>query len=138
MQDINARPIRLISVLSMTIDGDTQRIEEAFIGTLKQHNATFLLAYDEPENKGRTLAKVAPTSLVINRQGDTSTILRFTLGQREQAHYQTAEGLLNLGTETSQFLVETNSKGGKVVVDYILYINGQHASNNRLTLNWTL
>lgn len=138
MTEIITHPIQLTTTLLATMDGETQQIDEAFTGTLKQHGDNFLLTYEDPENKGHATVKVAPNALVINRQGEVSTLLRFSLGEREHAHYQIAEGGLAIETETSDFLLEADNEGGKVEVAYTLYINGQYASDNRLTLNWTL
>lgn len=130
--------MNLQTLLHTTTDGETQTVENRFRGECSARGEKLLLSYDEPENRGRTLVKIEPLRAVIQRNGDARSQMYFEPGVRLKSAYQIAEGAFAIETETRRYDLSVTEDGGRLRLDYILYINGQKMSDNILTLNWTL
>ena len=130
--------MNLQTLLHTTTDGETQTVESRFRGECSARGEKLLLSYDEPENHGRTLVKIEPLRAVIQRNGDARSQMYFEPGTRLKSAYQIAEGAFDIETETRRYDLSVTEDGGRLRLDYILYINGQKMSDNILTLNWTL
>lgn len=128
----------ITSCLTTTIDGEEERFQECFHGTLKRLNQQILLSYEETENEGRTQVKISEQSVFIHRQGHIKSKLRFLLGRRERADYSTPMGALDMEIHTHRMEQEQTPKGGLLRLDYTIYVFGKHTSDNVLTLKWNL
>ena len=95
---------KFIFVISseITTDGDTSNIKLTTTGNYSKINGRWVLLYDEmSEDKTaviKTMVKVNDKSVTITRNGEGSSKLIVTEGERNMCHYRTQFGDIEAGT----------------------------------------
>lgn len=122
----------------ITTDGDTSNIELTTTGNYSRVNSRWVLLYDEmSEDKTaviKTMIKVDDKSVTITRNGEGSSKLIMTEGERNMCHYRTQFGDILLGVYCNEVNNELNDSGGKISMSYTLDVNASVLSENKVTI----
>ena len=122
----------------ITTDGDTSNIELTTTGNYSRVNGRWVLLYDEmSEDKTaviKTMIKVDNKSVTITRNGEGSSKLIMTEGERNMCHYRTQFGDILLGVYCNEVNNELSDSGGKISMSYTLDVNASVLSENKVTI----
>ena len=122
----------------ITTDGDTSNIELTTTGNYSRVNGRWVLLYDEmSEDKTaviKTMIKVDDKSVTITRNGEGSSKLIMTEGERNMCHYRTQFGDILLGVYCNEVNNELSDSGGKILMSYTLDVNASVLSENKVTI----
>ncbi len=122
----------------ITTDGDTSNIELTTTGSYSKLNGRWVLLYDEmSEDKTaviKTMIKVDDKSVTITRNGEGSSKLIMTEGERNMCHYRTQFGDILLGVYCNEVNNELSDSGGKILMSYTLDVNASVLSENKVTI----
>lgn len=122
----------------ITTDGDKSNIELTTTGNYSRVNGRWVLLYDEmSEDKTaviKTMIKVDDKSVTITRNGEGSSKLIMTEGERNMCHYRTQFGDILLGVYCNEVNNELNDCGGKILMSYTLDVNASVLSENKVTI----
>lgn len=104
---------------------------------LKEGDA-FCFSYMETEVTGmegtRTSVIVRPDEVVIDRDGLISSRMIFREGERNSFLYSTPYGTATLGINTRKIRHSFNENGGRMEVDYVMDMEHDMVSRNRIIL----
>lgn len=122
----------------ITTDGDKSNIELTTTGNYSRVNGRWVLLYDEmSEDKTaviKTMIKVDDKSVTITRNGEGSSKLIMTEGERNMCHYRTQFGDILLGVYCNEVNNELSDSGGKISMSYTLDVNASVLSGNKVTI----
>lgn len=122
----------------ITTDGDKSNIELTTTGNYSRVNGRWVLLYDEmSEDKTaviKTMIKVDDKSVTITRNGEGSSKLIMTEGERNMCHYRTQFGDILLGVYCNEVNNELSDSGGKISMSYSLDVNASVLSENKVTI----
>ncbi|MBQ3563968.1 MAG: DUF1934 domain-containing protein [Clostridia bacterium] len=122
----------------ITTDGDKSNIELTTTGNYSRVNGRWVLLYDEmSEDKTaviKTMIKVDDKSVTITRNGEGSSKLIMTEGERNMCHYRTQFGDILLGVYCNEVNNELSDSGGKISMSYTLDVNASVLSENKVTI----
>ena len=122
----------------ITTDGDKSNIELTTTGNYSRINGRWALLYDEmSEDKTaviKTMIKVDDKSVTITRNGEGSSKLIMTEGERNMCHYRTQFGDILLGVYCNEVNNELSDSGGKILMSYTLDVNASVLSENKVTI----
>ena len=122
----------------ITTDGDKSNIELTTTGNYSRVNSRWVLLYDEmSEDKTaviKTMIKVDDKSVTITRNGEGSSKLIMTEGERNMCHYRTQFGDILLGVYCNEVNNELSDSGGKISMSYTLDVNASVLSENKVTI----
>ena len=122
----------------ITTDGDKSNIELTTTGNYSRVNGRWVLLYDEmSEDKTaviKTMIKVDDKSVTITRNGEGSSKLIMTEGDRNMCHYRTQFGDILLGVYCNEVNNELSDCGGKILMSYTLDVNASVLSENKVTI----
>ena len=122
----------------ITTDGDKSNIELTTTGNYSRVNGRWVLLYDEmSEDKTaviKTMIKVDDKSVTITRNGEGSSKLIMTEGERNMCHYRTQFGDILLGVYCNEVNNELSDCGGKILMSYTLDVNASVLSGNKVTI----
>lgn len=122
----------------ITTDGDKSNIELTTTGNYSRVNGRWALLYDEmSEDKTaviKTMIKVDDKSVTITRNGEGSSKLIMTEGERNMCHYRTQFGDILLGVYCNEVNNELSDSGGKILMSYTLDVNASVLSENKVTI----
>ena len=122
----------------ITTDGDKSNIELTTTGNYSRVNGRWVLLYDEmSEDKTaviKTMIKVDDKSVTITRNGEGSSKLIMTEGERNMCHYRTQFGDILLGVYCNEVNNELSDCGGKILMSYTLDVNASVLSENKVTI----
>lgn len=122
----------------ITTDGDKSNIELTTTGNYSRVNGRWVLLYDEmSEDKTaviKTMIKVDDKSVTITRNGEGSSKLIMTEGERNMCHYRTQFGDILLGVYCNEVNNELSDGGGKISMSYTLDVNASVLSGNKVTI----
>ena len=122
----------------ITTDGDKSNIELTTTGNYSRVNGRWVLLYDEmSEDKTaviKTMIKVDDKSVTITRNGEGSSKLIMTEGERNMCHYRTQFGDILLGVYCNEINNELSDSGGKISMSYTLDVNASVLSENKVTI----
>ncbi|MBQ2296117.1 MAG: DUF1934 domain-containing protein [Clostridia bacterium] len=122
----------------ITTDGDKSNIELTTTGNYSRVNGRWVLLYDEmSEDKTaviKTMIKVDDKSVTITRNGEGSSKLIMTEGERNMCHYRTQFGDILLGVYCNEVNNELSDSGGKILMSYTLDVNASVLSENKVTI----
>ena len=131
---------KFIFVISseITTDGDTSNIKLTTTGNYSKINGRWVLLYDEmSEDKTaviKTMEKVNDKSVTITRNGEGSTKLIVTEGERNMCHYRTQFGDILLGVYCNEVENDLKDSGGTISMSYTLDVNASVLSENKVTI----
>ena len=122
----------------ITTDGDTSNIELTTTGSYSKLNGRWVLLYDEmSEDKTaviKTMIKVNDKSVTITRNGEGSSKLIVTEGERNMCHYRTQFGDILLGVYCNEVENDLKDSGGTISMSYTLDVNASVLSENKVTI----
>lgn len=122
----------------ITTDGDKSNIELTTTGNYSRVNGRWVLLYDEmSEDKTaviKTMIKVDDKSVTITRNGEGSSKLILTEGERNMCYYRTQFGDILLGVYCNEVNNELSDSGGKISMSYTLDVNASVLSENKVTI----
>lgn len=122
----------------ITTDGDKSNIELTTTGNYSRVNGRWVLLYDEmSEDKTaviKTMIKVDDKSVTITRNGEGSSKLIMTEGERNMCHYRTQFGDILLCVYCNEVNNELSDCGGKILMSYTLDVNASVLSENKVTI----
>lgn len=121
-------------------EGDESYTIEAD-GRLVQKGAAWYLTYEElleEQPATKVLVKIEPDHVAITRTNVTKTRLVFERGVVDHQPYQTAAGVMMLGTNTSELLIDIDEEEllGKVALAYSLSANGEVVGQYQVSLQF--
>ncbi len=128
----------IINVTSnATMQGD-ELIEVISPGTFEKVEGEFVAKYEETEISGMagtsTTLRIGDDYVVLEREGSTTTNMRFDTNKPAVSLYDTPYGMLELSIETKDLEIEVDDLGGKVQISYDMIVAGQEPLNTNLTL----
>lgn len=122
----------------ITTDGDKSNIELTTTGNYSRVNGRWVLLYDEmSEDKTaviKTMIKVDDKSVTITRNGEGSSKLIMTEGERNMCHYRTQFGDILLSVYCNEVNNDLSDCGGKILMSYTLDVNASVLSENKVTI----
>ena len=122
----------------ITTDGEKSNIELTTTGSYSRLNGRWVLLYDEmSEDKTtviKTIVKVDDKSVMITRNGDVSSKLIMTEGERNMCQYRTQFGDILLGVYCNEVINKLNDNGGTISMSYTLDVNASVLSENKVTI----
>ena len=122
----------------ITTDGDKSNIELTTTGNYSRVKGRWVFLYDEmSEDKTaviKTMIKVDDKSVTITRNGEGSSKLIMTEGERNMCHYRTQFGDILLGVYCNEVNNELSDSGGKISMSYTLDVNASVLSENKVTI----
>lgn len=122
----------------ITTDGEKSNIELTTTGNYSRLNGRWVLLYDEmSEDKTtviKTIVKVDDKSVMITRNGDVSSKLIMTEGERNMCQYRTQFGDILLGVYCNEVINKLNDNGGTISMSYTLDVNASVLSENNVMI----
>ena len=131
---------KFIFVISseITTDGDTSNIKLTTTGNYSKINGRWVLLYDEMSEDEtaviKTMVKVNDKSVTITRNGEDSSKLIVTEGERNMCHYRTQFGDILLGVYCNEVENDLKDSGGTISMSYTLDVNASVLSENKVTI----
>ena len=120
----------------ITTDGEKSNIELTTTGSYSRLNGRWVLLYDEmSEDKTtviKTIVKADDKSVMITRNGDVSSKLIMTEGERNMCQYRTQFGDILLGVYCNEVINKLNDNGGTISMSYTLDVNASVLSENNV------
>ena len=122
----------------ITTDGEKSNIELTTTGSYSRLNGRWVLLYDEmSEDKTtviKTIVKADDKSVMITRNGDVSSKLIMTEGERNMCQYRTQFGDILLGVYCNEVINKLNDNGGTISMSYTLDVNASVLSENNVMI----
>lgn len=133
------KKIRLCIVSRMRDDmGEMHETKTAHRGLLTKTAAGCVLEYDEEQDGERAHIALtcAHSRAEMLRTGMTSARLVFEPGRRTASAYVTIYGEIPVAVDTRQVTVLGDELGGKLTLDYAVYVGGDKTSDALLEITW--
>ena len=111
-------------------------IEVVSAGTYMRNKESHYLSYEEADDNGRITKnriKIMPELIEMVKQGTVATQMRFALGEKQFACYETPFGEFTLGMLTKEITLK-EEEGLDARLCYSLEINGEHVSDCELNI----
>ena len=122
----------------ITTDGEKSNIELTTTGNYSRLNGRWVLLYDEMSEDKTTVIKTIVTvddkSVMITRNGDVSSKLIMTEGERNMCQYRTQFGDILLGVYCNEVINKLNDNGGTISMSYTLDVNASVLSENNVMI----
>ncbi len=133
------KKIRLCIVSRMRDDlGEMHETKTAHRGVITKNAAGCILEYDEEQDGER--AHIALTCeqgrAEMLRTGMTSARLVFEPGKRTASAYVTIYGEIPVAVDTRRVTMLGDELGGKLTLDYAVYVGGEKTSDALLEIAW--
>ena len=122
------------TLITETTNG-TEEITQTFQGTLQQQGVLTLLTYDDPE-LGATRIFITEDRVRIVRKGTFTTQMVFLPNATTHSPYHTPGGTFDLGIHTTLLHHNLTPISGTLTAHYTLFLNGEEAAQNELTVKW--
>ncbi len=107
-------------------------------GTYYIKNGVYFIMYSESEITGMagtaTSIKAEPGRVTLNRMGTSQHKQVFETGLRHSVYYRTPFGTLYMNVTASMVDVNLTDSGGSINLEYVLEVDNQKVSDNRLAL----
>jgi len=139
--------IRMRIVSKMTDgEGNTFETKNARRGVLNAVNDGFELEYDDEQegerahivlsvHKGQTQRE---NWAQMNRRGMMSGKLMFRPGERIAGSYVTIYGEIPVAVDTRRVIAEQTAGGGRLMLDYDVYMGGERTSRAVMEITWRM
>lgn len=131
--------VRLCIVSRMRDDaGDMHETKNAHRGSLKKTARGVVLAYDEEQDgeKAHIELTCEGNYAQMVRRGMTSAKLVFEPGKRTNSAYVTMYGEIPVAVDTRRVAMLGDALGGKLTLDYAVYVGGEKTSDALLEIAW--
>ena len=133
------KKIRLCIVSRMRDDmGEEHEIKNAHRGLLCRTAGGVTLEYDEEQDGERAHIELTceGAHAQMLRKGMTSARLVFDPGKRTSSAYVTIYGEIPVAVETRKVQMLGDELGGKLTLDYAVYVGGEKTSDALLEVSW--
>ena len=133
------KKIRLCIISRMRDDqGETHEIKSAHRGWLRSTAQGFTLEYDEEQDgeKAHIELTCEGTRAQMLRKGMTSARLVFEPGKRTSSAYVTIYGEIPVSVDTRRVAMLGDETGGKMTLDYAVYVGGEKTADTLLEAAW--
>ncbi len=137
-----------LRVISKMIDpqGETWESKNARKGTLCQTPDGLVLEYDDEQEGERAhiVLTMKPGRMLgenrakMQRKGMTSGLLTFVPGARTSSSYVTMYGEIPIQIHTRAVAIESGEGGGRLMLDYDVYMGGERTSSAKMDVAWRL
>lgn len=138
MAELNQRVrVRIVSTM-IDPDGDRNEIKGAYSGTLRVENGETIVEYEEVQDgeRARIELRVGENRAQMVRKGMTNAKLTFVPGTRTSSAYVTMYGEIPVAVDTRVVAVEPTAVGGKITLDYDVYVSGERTSSTLFCMTW--
>lgn len=129
----------IISLVSKQDDNEEDSIEVVTPGDFYKKDDCYYAVYNETQITGMqdttTTLKINADKFSLIRIGSTSTNMNFMKKGEDIALYDTPYGTMELKIFTKNLDINVNDEGGKVMIDYIMSIEGYKPQNTVLEIN---
>ena len=109
------------------LDGECDRTEQQAVGTLTADGQALRLSYADDES--RTTLTVTADTVVIDRRGETASVMTLQVGLTHTCDYQTPYGAFSLGITTHRLDNRLTANGGTLNAAYRLDLGGGATEN---------
>lgn len=132
--------INMTKEVSITIEGTQMGAEEDSViitasGTYHMHSNKHYIQYEEQAEEGpgiiKNMIKIGPDQVEMTKKGDASSEMNFAINHKTEVIYRTPYGSLFFEARTSQIKVVEEENSIEVTMEYALYSNEDHISDNR-------
>ncbi|MPQ43015.1 DUF1934 domain-containing protein [Clostridium tarantellae] len=129
----------IISVSSIQMSGSEEKIEVVSVGEFYKTDDGYKAIYEESEISGMegttTKLDIKENSIILNREGTTSTTMEFKNNKDAIVLYNTPYGMLELKTITKKVDIDINEDGGKIDLEYLMIVANQEPLNTNLSID---
>lgn len=141
------KKVRLRVVSRMTDpDGDVMETKNARRGALREADGALVLEYEDEQDgeRARILLEMKPGRMPgenrvrMQRKGMMSGKLTFLPGQRAPGSYVTLYGEIPVAVDTRRVIVEQEKDGGRLLLDYDVYMGGARTSSAVMEIIWRI
>lgn len=119
------RPVSVTLRTRQVLDGEETHLEQQTEGELIATEGGWQLCYREPSDGGETCLTIEEGLACLERRGKAATQMCFRPGDLYPAQYQTPYGTLELWVDTQYLGSSLAEDGGRVMIRYQLYGQGQ-------------
>jgi len=133
------KKIRLCIVSRMRDDmGEMHETKIAHRGLLLRTQAGFVLEYDEEQDgeKAHIALTCEHARAEMLRKGMTGARLVFEPGKRTNSAYVTMYGEIPVAVDTRRVAMLGDEMGGRLMLDYAVYVGGEKTSDALLEITW--
>jgi len=133
------KKIRLCIISHMRDDqGEMHEIKTAHRGWLCSAAQGFILEYDEEQDgeKAHIELTCEGTRAQMLRKGMTSARLVFEPGKRTSSAYVTIYGEIPVSVDTKRVAMLGDETGGKITLDYAVFVGGEKTADTLLEAAW--
>ena len=133
------KKIRLCIVSRMRDDvGEMHETKSAHRGLLAKTACGVILEYDEEQDgeKAHIELKCENAHAQMLRKGMTSARLVFEPGKRTSSAYVTMYGEIPVAVDTRKVMLLGDELGGRLTLDYAVYVGGEKTSDALLEITW--
>ena len=133
------KKIRLCIVSRMRDDvGEMHETKTAHRGLLQRTARGVMIEYDEEQDgeKAHIELTCEGTHAQMVRRGMTSARLVFDPGKRTSSAYVTMYGEIPVAVDTRRVALLGDALGGKLTLDYAVYVGGEKTSDALLDILW--
>ena len=109
------------------VDGESDRTEQRAVGTLESKGQALCLSYADEESQ--TTLTVARDKIVIDRRGETASVMMLQAGITHLCDYQTPYGAFTLGVTAQRVDNRLTEHGGVLNAAYRLDMGGGSTQN---------
>lgn len=128
----------VISLISKQ-DNEDDNIEVVTPGDFYKKDDCYYAVYNETQITGMqdttTTLKIDKDKFSLIRIGSTNTNMNFSANDEDIALYDTPYGTMELKIFTKNIDINVSDKGGKIMVDYTMSIEGYKPQNTLLEIN---
>ena len=143
MSEARKARIRIISRLTEP-DGDVHEIKNARSGLVKETPEGTVLEYDDVQDEEKAHIVLTMKAgrnekenrVRMQRRGMISSQLTFLPGQKVASSYVTMYGEIPVAVDTRRVEISESEKGGDLLLDYDVYMGGEHTSSARMEITW--
>ncbi len=131
--------VRLCIASRMRDDaGQVHEIKNAHRGMLEAAAQGWIIEYDDEQDGERAHIRLTCSGVRAEmlRRGETSAKLVFETGKRTASAYVTMYGEIPVEVDTRRVTLIGDAQGGKLTLDYAVYVGGDKTADTQLCVTW--
>lgn len=120
--------------------GETDNIELVSVGEYFFRNGKHYLVYEDmPDAESgeivQNTVKLSREETVLTKRKAVSAQMVFRPGSRSESFYKTPMGILHIGLQTGEILLEEKAHTLHAEIDYTMDVNGEAVSDSRIIID---